>query len=188
MTNVSAPSGFRAARHLAGGVPNRLSRYEIASAGAFNLYRGDVVVPVGTNKRIARPTAGTDRPIGIFNGVNYLDTVGAVQFKKKWATGTVLLTGSVAEAYVYDDPFTIFRAQSTGAFVVGDIGAFADYTIGTGNDLTETSGDEVAANAGAGATLKIIDYARNPENEIGTNAKLLVSFAIHYLRGAQTAI
>jgi hypothetical protein len=189
MANRDAPNGFRVSSHLTGGTPGRLNRYTIVGALAKNIYTGDIVIPVDTSKRISRPTAGTERPIGVFDGCYYVLADGSPKFERYWPTGQAVQTGSTPEALVTDDPFTVFEVQASGAFAQADIGQFANYTVGTGNSLTGQSGDELdSTTVGTGATLKILDYAKYPDNEVGDNAKLLVSFAIHYLRGAQTAI
>jgi hypothetical protein len=189
MANRNAPSGLRVAMHLAGGTPGRLSRYAIASGLAKNIYTGDVLIPVNTDKRVTRPTAGTERPIGVADGVYYVMPDGTPKFERYWPTGQTVQTGSIAECNVYDDPNTIFEIQSDGTFALADIGAFADYTVGTGNNFTGQSGDQLSeSSVGSGTSMKILDYVRRPDNEIGLYTKVLVSFAIHYLRGAQTAI
>lgn len=189
MANRDAPNGFRVAQHFAGGTPGRLNRYNIASAYDTAIFTGDIVVPVNTSKNIARPAAATNRPQGVMDGVYYVLADGTPKFEKYWPASQATQTGSVREALVYDDPNTVFEVQASAAFALADIGAFADYTIGSGNTLTGMSTDELdSSSIGSGATLKILDYVRYPDNEVGDNAKLLVSLAIHYLRGAQTAI
>ncbi len=189
MANRDAPSGFRVLKHLSGGMPNRMTRYHIASGLAANIFRNDVVVPTGTGKNIARPAAGTDRPIGVFDGCYYADQTGDMQYRPNWPSGQVILTGSVVDANVYDDPNLIFEGQMSGAFVAGDIGALTNYTVGTGNSAQALSGDEVDSTAiGSGSSLKILDVSSKPDNEVGANARVHVTFATHYLAGAKTGI
>lgn len=190
MANRNAPNGFTPVGHLTGGIPGRTNRYAIVAAYNTAIYKGDVVVPVNTDKRIARPAAQTDRPIGVFNAVYYVLADGSPKFERYWPASQAVQTGSVPEALVYDDPNTVFRCQADEDIILADIGAFADYVIGTGNALTGVSGDMLdSSQIGSGATLKLLDYARLPDNELAVNyTKVDVSFAIHYLRGAQTAI
>lgn len=188
--NRDAPSGFKPAQHMSGGTPGRLNRYNIVAAYATGIFNGDVVVPVNTHKRIARPAAQTDRPIGVFNSVFYTLADGTPKHERYWPAAQAVLTGSVPEALVYDDPDIVFQVQADEDIVLADIGAFADYVIGTGNTQTGISADELdSSQIGSGATLKLLDYVRAPDNFLDVNwTKCLVSFAIHYLRGAQTAI
>lgn len=189
-TNRDAPSGFTPVKHMTGGTPGRLERYNIAGAYATAIHKGDVVVPVNTTKRIARPAAQTDRPIGVFNSVFYVLADGSPKHERYWPAAQAVQTGSVPEALVFDDPDTVFHLQADEDIVLADIGALADYVIGSGNDLTGVSTDELdSSQIGSGATLKLLDYVRAPDNYLAVNnTKCLVSFAIHYLRGAQTAI
>lgn len=189
MANRNAPSGLRLAKSFNGGIPGRLNRYAIQSGLAANIFTGDVVIPTATDKRVARPSAGTERPIGVADGVFYVMPDGSPKFERYWPTGQTVMTGTVPECNVYDNPDEVFQIQTDGTFALADIGAFANYTIGTGNAATGQSGDQLSqASVGSGATLKIDDYVRSPDNEIGLYTKLLVFFAIHYLRGAMTAI
>jgi hypothetical protein len=190
MANRDAPSGFKVAKHLTGGNANKLGRYHIVAALAANIYRGDVVVPVNTSKRITRPSAGTERPIGVFDGCFFIAADGEPCYRPKWTSGQTVQSGSVPDAFVYDDPNIVFEVQADEDIEAADIGAFADYTIGTGNDFTCVSGDELDSSSfGSGTTLKLLDYVRRPDNALGENfTKCLVAFAIHYHRGAMTAI
>jgi len=188
MANKDRPNGFTATQHGSGGSANRLSRYHIADGLAANLFRGDAVIPVTTTKNITIPGAATARLIGVFSGCTYIDTTGAVHYGR-WPTGQAVQTGSTPDAWVYDDPKTIFEAQVTAGFTLADIGVLANPSLGAGNATTNTSGHEVDSSTYAtGTVLKIVDYVRRPENEVGTNAKVLVQIALHYLGGGLTAI
>jgi len=190
MSNVNRPNGLSVAMHMSGGMPNRLSRYHIASGGAFNIFRGDAVVPTATSKNIARPTGATDRLQGVFDGCFYVRPDGEPIYGKYWPTGTVPLTGTTPDAWVYDDPNLLFEIQGDEDLILADIGALADLTIGTGNAVTGVSGDMLdSSTIGSGAVFKIMDYARRPENELATNyTKVIVAISSHYLKAAMTAI
>lgn len=190
MANTNYPSGFRVSKSGRGGVSSRLSQYFIASALASNIFRGDGVIPVGTNKRID-VAAATNRLIGVFDGVNYVLTNGDTQFRPYWATGTALKTGTVAQASVYDDPDTLFEIQGSGIIAQADIGAFADITAATaGNTLTGTSGQQLdTTTITSGTQLRIEEFVDRPDNTAGiANAKVLVRINLHYLNAAMTAI
>jgi hypothetical protein len=169
-------------------MPHRLNRYHIASGLANNLFMGDLVIPTATSKNIALQGAVGDRVIGVFEGCNYIDSAGQTQFGR-WPTGTVPLTGTTPDAFVCDDPRMVFEVEVTAAFALADIGALANGTLTAGNALTGRSAQRLdSATIGSGAVLKIVDYVRKPENEIGANAKVLVMLASHYLAGGLTAI
>lgn len=189
MANRDRPAGFQVARHLSGGMPNRLSRYFIEGGLAANLFRGDAVIPTGTTKRITTPGADDVRLLGVFQGCTFIAPDGEPKFEKVWTSGQAVQSGSTPEAFVYDDPKTLFMVQADGAFAAGDIGAFADVNRGSGNALTGLSGHELKSSSiGSGMNLKIYELAPLPDNAFGTNAKVIVQIALHYLGGAPTAI
>lgn len=189
MANRDNPSGLKVARHARSGL-TRPNRYFIASALASNIFRGDPVIPVNTNKRINVAAAG-NRLIGVFQGVTFENVQGEVKFEKYWPTGQTLKTGTVAEALVWDDPETLFEIQSAGALAQTDIGNFADVTMATaGNTSTGISGAELDQTTlgTSDGQLRLEQFVDRPDNEVGTNAKVLVVINEHYLRGALTAI
>lgn len=190
MANRNAPAGFQVSRHLVGGEASRYNQYHIASALAQNIFRGDLVIPTATSKNISLQAAVTNRVIGVFDGVTYIDPNGEVQFRKRWLSGQILKTGTVSDANVYDDPKSLFEVQASGALALADIGALADVTNAvSGSTLTGQSGQQLdSATIGSGATLKIIDISRKVDNGYGTNARVIVALMLHYYAGAMTAI
>lgn len=188
MANRDAPRGFQVVGHLAGGLPNRLSRYHIADGLASTLCRADACIPVATSKNIDRPGGDAVRLLGVFDGCFYQDTNGDMQYRPRWAASTAIKSGTVVDAFVYDDPKLLFEAQYDGTLAATDIGALADVTRGTADAATNTSRDEVKGNAGSGANLKIMDIVDRPDNELGAAAKVIVAIALHYLGGGMTAI
>jgi hypothetical protein len=189
MANRDAPAGFQVARHVAGGEQNRFNQHHIASALAANICRGDLVIPVNTSKNITRQAAVTNRVLGVFDGCFYIDTNGEPQFRPRWATGTVIKTGTVADANVYDDPKTLFEVQADEDIELADIGALADPTLVDGDSATGQSRTELdSSTVGAGAVLKIMDISRKVDNDYGNFAKVIVALALHYHGGAMTAI
>lgn len=190
MPNRNAPAGFQVMRSLVGGEANRLNQYHIASALANNIFRGDLVIPTVTSKNISLQAAVTNRVVGVFDGVFYIDPNGEPQFRPRWLSGQILKTGTVSDANVYDDPKSLFEVQASAAFALADVGAFADPTNAVaGNALTGQSGQQLdSATIGSGAVLKIYDISRRVDNAYGTNAKVIVALLLHYYAGAMTAI
>src|SRR5256885_4656832 len=140
MPNTNSQGGCEAESHATGGLPNRRSRYHIASAYGTNIATNDAVVPTGSGKLIQRPAAATDRLIGIFDGCYYLDpNQSQPQYNRLWPASQVLVSGTVADAWVYDDPRIIFEAQMSGAFTLAGIGSLADLIDGTANTTTKIS-------------------------------------------------
>ena len=184
MANRDNPSGLKVAMHARGGT-HRPNRYYIASALASNIFRGDPVIPVNTNKRINVAAAG-NRLIGVFQGVTFENAQGEVKFEKYWPTGQTLKTGTVAEALVWDDPGLLFEVQGSASATEEDIGEYADITMATaGIAATGISGCELDTTLLSTTLqqLRVEDVVRRPDNEVGVNVKLLVTIAEHYLRG-----
>lgn len=192
MANTNSPVGLQPWRHAMGGTI-RPSGYYMASALASNIYRGSAVKPVGTTKRIDVAAAG-DRLIGVFKGVAYVDANGDTQYRPYWASGQTTKGSVDAEATVWDDPLILFRGQVSSAtgMVAGDVGAFADLTIGTGSTLTGNSGDQIdqttiTSTVATGGQVRIEELSREAGNAFGQYAKAIVRLNEHYLLGSTTA-
>lgn len=192
MANQNTPFGLIPVRHATGGLV-RSNRYEIASALASNIYRGSGVIAVNTTKRINVAAAG-NRLRGVFQQVTYFDANGDVQIRPRWASGTAIKTGTVAEAIVFDDPDLLFAVQVSGSagLVADDIGNFADLVIGTGSAVTGQSADllnqaTLTATLGTGGQLFIDELYRQTGNAYGQYAKALVRINEHDFRGSTTA-
>lgn len=191
MANTNSPYGFKPKVHAGGGVlrPGTIP-YQIASGLASNIYRGSPVIPVNTNRRINVAAAG-NRLLGFFQGCNYVDSEGSVQFRPRWASGTTLKTGTIAEAIIWDDPNILFSAQvdDTAGLVATDIGNFADIVIGTGSAVTGQSGDMVDQSTlgTASGQVKIIALDPTVGNDYGQYAKALVQINETYAGPDTTA-
>lgn len=188
--NTNAPSGFKYVRNTVGGAPGRMSRYFIASGLASNIFAGDAVIPVNTSKNINVATAGV-RIIGTFNGTAFTDNQNNTFFKRNWVSGTTLKTGTTADAFIFDDPNSLFEVQGSGTIVQADIGAFVDLTAATaGNANTGTSGQQLdTTTIGSGTVFRIEEFVDRPDNFIAVaNDKVLVRISLHFLAGALTAI
>jgi len=185
MANVNSPNGFRVVKHATGGLANRRQRYHIASAYSSNIATNDAVVPTGSGKLIQRPAAATDRLIGIFDGCYYLDpNQSQPQYNRLWPASQALVSGTVADAWVYDDPKIIFEAQMSGAFTL------ADLIDGTANLVTKTSADAIDSTTldASGTVVKVLDVVNRPDNAVGSFARVWVQISKHYLEAALTAI
>lgn len=191
MANTNSPNGFRVMRHLAGGTSARRSRYHIAGAYGSNIVVGDAVIPVNTSKNISRPGAATDRLQGVFDGCYYLDpNQSAPQYNRLWPASQAIVSGSTVDAWVYDDPYTLFEAQVSGAFTAANIGSLADLVIGTANTTIKVSADAIDSTTldASGTVFKVMDIINRPDNAVGSFARVEVAISKHYLKGAMTAI
>jgi hypothetical protein len=170
MANLSAANGLSPVKHMNGGVI-RLEQMSIASAYATNLFQGDAVRSSGTADNIIVATASADI-VGVFAGCQYVAANGDVVFSNKWVASTATLGSADAVAWVYSDPYLVFRAQIT-TVAAADIGTFADLVLGAGNAATGISGFTVVL---AGDQFRILRLAREPSgialSEYGANAKV----------------
>lgn len=191
MANTNAPNGFQAVKHQKGGLHTRRVRYHIAGAYGSDIFNGDAVIPTGTSKNITRPGTAADRLQGIFDNCFYLDpNQSAPQYNRRWPASQAIVTGSVVDAWVIDDPGVMFETQASGAFTLAAIGSLADLVIGTGNAFTKVSGDAVDSTTfdASGSVFKVNDIVNRPDNVVGSFARIIVSISKHYLSGAMTGI
>ena len=100
------------------------------------------------------------------------------------------MSGTVADAWVYDDPKIIFEAQMSGAFTLAGIGSLADLIDGTANLVTKTSADAIDSTTldASGTVVKVLDVVNRPDNAVGSFARVWVQISKHYLEAALTAI
>jgi len=142
MANVDAPFGFRPNVHQVGGCPNRLNAYEIADGYTTSIFSGDLVrsdTTAGGRTIELAPDGTAARILGVFAGCQYVDAQGDVKFSQYWPASTALATGTVATAYVYDDPGLELIAQIT-TVAAADVGAAFEWQNGTGNAANGRSG------------------------------------------------
>lgn len=179
MANQDAAFGLKPVRHAKGGII-RSSAYTIASGLAQDLYHGDPVISAGSGRNITIATAGGNVR-GVFIGCEYTKANGEYVFDKKWPTGTTLLSGTEATAYVWDDPDIIFAVQADGSLVAADMGLTSDLVSGTGDSATGNSGWELDATTGQ-AQCRILGLSKmRANNAYGTNAVIDIMFAEHEL-------
>lgn len=191
--NPNAPSGLTPRKHMAGGESQRIGYYSIAGALASNIYRGSAVKPPSSvsGKNIDVCAAG-DRIIGVFKGVDYVDAGGNSQFRPYWGSGQTLLSGSVSEAYVFDDPLTLFDVMVNGTtgLVAADVGGTANLAIGTGSQVTGQSADVLDKSGlvhnSTSLQLQVEELGQQTNNQYGQYARALVSIFLHYKRAAPT--
>ena len=159
------PYGFVPVR-VPGGhpTPNSMSDYRIADDYNTNIIRGDVVAQ-HTDGTLIRSTASL-LMVGVFWGVEYQSSVtGEVIFDSQWPASQSIAAGTIAKAYVYDDPNTVFKAeadQDSTALAQTDVGALVDITTTAGNTTVKRSGmgiDSSTVGTGSGGNFKLLNSA-----------------------------
>ena len=179
MANVDAAFGFVPIRHLSGNGYSRANKYTITSGLSEDIFTGDLVI-ITADGVITPHTATEVNNIGVFAGVSYTASDGSYVYAQYFASGT---TGTDFIAYVYDDPYTVFKVQSAGTPAQTNIGNCADVVAGTGSTITGQSGFELSGTMSNGtATCKILGLYEGPENAFGTNAVMEVLINEHLLK------
>lgn len=133
MPNTQAPFGFRPVRRLDGAAANFLITTRlIGSADTTAIGYGDPVTSLNTGY-VTRSTAGTTQINGIFQGCQYYDTsLQRYVFMPSWS-GTLSTSGDIV-AFVCNDPWAVFEAQSSGTAIgLADVNANINFTIGSPN-------------------------------------------------------
>jgi hypothetical protein len=177
MANVDAAFGFVPIRHMSGNAP-RTNKYTIATGLAENIFKGDLVIIIAGGT-LTPHTATEVNNIGVFDGCSYTASDGSYVYSEYWPSGT---TATDIIAYVYDDPYTVFKSQSAGTTAQTNIGNCADVVAGAGSTLTGQSGFELSGTMAAGiATCKIIALYDAPDNAFGANAIMEVTINEHLL-------
>jgi len=178
MANADAAFGFIPVRHMSGYAP-RANKYTITSGLAENIFNGDAVI-LAADGTLQPAGAGETNVIGVFAGCSYTASDGSYVYSEYWPSGT---TATDIIAYVYDDPYIVFKAQSAGTPAQTNIGNCADIVAGAGSTLTGQSGFEISATMAAGsAQCKIIALYDAPENAFGANAVMEVLINEHVLK------
>ncbi len=178
MANADAAFGFIPVRHMSGNAP-RTNQYTITSGLAENIFTGDLCII--TSGGVVTPHSATEvNNIGVFAGVSYTASDGSYVYSEYWPTGTV---ATEIIAYVYDDPYTVFKVQSAGSPAQTNIGNCADVVAGAGSTTTGQSGFEISGTmAASAATCKLIALVDSPENAFGANAVMEVLINEHLLK------
>ena len=146
MSTTSAPYGFRPSFHNSGQM--RPKAYTIASTYAASIFSGDPVklvaagtIELGSSDGTRSGTTDGITLLGIFAGVEYLDSTGKPTIAPFWTGGT---TGTSIVAWVYDDPETLYDVQYANPGTPGttsvqvDVGAQCDWRVASPGGSTST--------------------------------------------------
>jgi hypothetical protein len=146
MSTTSAPYGFRPSFHNSGQM--RPKAYTIASAYAASIFSGDPVklisdgtIQLGSSDGTRTGTTDAVTLLGIFAGVEYLDSTGKPTIAPFWTGGT---SGTSIVAWVYDDPETLYDVQYANPGTPGttsvqvDVGAQCDWRVASPGGSTST--------------------------------------------------
>lgn len=196
MNGTNAPFGLKPVRLLNGAAyTGGGSPYPIASGYATSLYSGDPVTLL-SDGTIGIGVAGS-AIIGVFDHVEYQPATGAPVYGY-WPASTTVKTGTVAVAYVHNNPEIVFQVQeSNGSGAAGtplalaDVNLNANFYVGTGNASINPEGrsgttiDNSTENTTANLNLKIMALAPFAPgvNPVGDFAVWEVTINNHILKG-----
>jgi hypothetical protein len=178
MANVNAAFGLVPIRHMSGNAP-RANKYTITSGLAENIFTGDLCI-LTADGVITPHTATETNNIGVFAGVSYTASDGSYVYSEYWPSGT---TATEIIAYVYDDPYIVYKIQSAGTPAQTSIGECADVVAGAGSTTTGRSGFSLNGTMSNGtATCKILALHDTPDNSMAQYAVLEVLINEHLLK------
>jgi hypothetical protein len=178
MANANSPYGFIPLRHMSGNAP-RANKYTITSGLAENIFTGDLVI-LTADGVITPHTATETNNIGVFGGVSYTASDGSYVYSQYFPSGT---SATDIIAYVYDDPYIVYRVQSAGTPAQTNVGNCADVVAGAGSTTTGQSGFSLSGTMGTStATCKIIGLWEDPGNSYAEYAQLEVLINEHLLK------
>ena len=204
MANKDAAFGLRPVGKLGSSVTNSgTTKYRIADNQAGAIYKGDIVFvgdgsDAGTGVTpaagyIGPVAAGNICSVGVFNGCFYIDPTSKKPTWSNYYPGSVNITVGTIDAYVYDDPNTLFEVQASGTLTYATVvNNNIDILYGAGSTVNGQSKTELAsAITASGATdmLVVIGISEDPENNdaASANSNWIVKFNEHrYLRTAHT--
>lgn len=182
MANDDSPKGLTPVKHLDGSPYN----------GAANLYYVPTTDTVAIHVGDAVKSAGSADSGGIPSVAQVAagDTIRGVVVGIKPRTDEDLnFRAASTERYLFvaDAPDLVCEIQEDstgGALTAANVGSNADIAVGTGNTTVGRSGMELDSSdvKTGSAQLRILSLAQRPDNEIGTNAKWLVTINEHELK------
>jgi len=199
MSSTSAPFGFRPSYHNSGQM--RPKAYTIASTYAASIFSGDPVkltdngvIQLGTSDGTRSGTVDGVALLGIFAGVQYLDSSGKPTISPYWPGGT---TGTQIVAWVYDDPETLFDVQYNNPGTAGTdsvqsaVGEECDWVVASpgGSTSTGLSNTLLSAIQATSGQFQITGFAYNINDSL-TDAYVVVTVRIneHHYKAAVNSV
>ncbi|MCP4613026.1 MAG: hypothetical protein GY845_30400 [Planctomycetes bacterium] len=195
MANADKPMGAVPVGHLNGSPWNgKFRMYYVPSTDSTAIFIGDFVKSAGsadaTGKypTVAQAAAG-DAIRGVVIG---FASQPQVAFDVTDLGRAYRPASTAMYAAVVDDPDVIFEVQEdsdAGAIAATAIGNNADVVVGSGDTTTGLSAMELDSSdvATSTAQLRILGVVDREDNELGTNAKLLVLINEHELKSTTGA-
>ena len=188
MANADTPFGFRPVGGLDSSPYNGATiECVILAADSTATFIGDAVKLSGTASADATAPAVVQAAAGdeIFGVVVSFDASPETSLDDQYRKASTLRRCKVVPAL--DNLFVI---QADDGFAATNVGDTADIIINTaGSTVTGLSGMELDSGTwGTGAGLQVLGLSREPNNEVGTHANVIVRINESALRGDGTAV
>lgn len=193
--NTNAPRGLKPVRYMDGAAyTGKTNIYNIASGYATALGEGSPVA-VLSDGTIGIGVAGSQCR-GVLLHVEYSTSAGVFVQSNFWPASTAIKTGTVARAFVADDPSLLFDVQETdGSSGAGTPLALADKNLNinfaagaVGTDGVSTASINNTTEATTSTlNLRIVALSDYPGNAVGNFANWLVTWNTHDLKSVGTA-
>ena len=188
MSSVSAPFGLRPAFFPTGLERAQCLQNGITSGYAANILKGQPVAYVnaanvgstgsanGTIIAAQAPSsASTSQQYavsGSFQGVEFTDTTGRRRVSNYWPSGTTVQSGSITNAYFYNDLNIVYEIQADGSMAQTSVGneyLFTNITSGstTTGLSTATLGSATAVGNGNQGQMRVVDLGQGVDNAWG---------------------
>jgi hypothetical protein len=188
MSSVSAPFGLRPAFFPTGLERAQCLQNGITSGYAANILKGQPVAYVnaanvgstgsanGTIIAAQAPGSASASQqyavAGSFQGVEFTDTTGRRRVSNYWPSGTTVQSGSITNAYFYNDLNIVYEIQADGSMAQTSIGneyLFTNITSGSSTTgLSQaTLGSATAVANGNQGQMRVVDLGQGVDNAWG---------------------
>ncbi len=185
MANLDAPFGLRPVGKLGSNINNEgTSKYQIVSGETDVVMKGDLVKLEASGYITKSGNGDAVAAIGVFNGCFYQDPTTQKPTWSNYYPGSITVTQGTIDAYVYDDPNTLYEIQANGIVAQDKVGRNADIVYAVGNTINGQSKTELnstVAGAGVAAQLRIVRICEDPDNSdiAATDANWIVRINEH---------
>jgi hypothetical protein len=198
MASTNSPYGLRPINLLGGqSFAGSTRLYAILSGYSVAIQYGDPVILFaggsgvgGVVRRFSATTTATTATnsatlLGVFVGCSYTDPVYGKVFRQNYPGS---ITASDLQAYVVDDPDTLFQAQFNGSA--------AQYYLGSNCGLIQTVAGSTSANINSGVSLnlstatdtatlpiRVVDFVNSTTSTVGDAfTDVIVRINTHFMR------
>jgi len=173
MANSDTPFGFRPIGSLYGGpYSGQLFKVAFEDEDSTATFIGDFVKLAGSADTEGNPTVAqcADEDTEFFGCIVSFEP-DRTDLELKYRVASTARTAYIAPCVAG----ALFVGQVDASVAVTDIGNTADIVVGSGNTTTGVSAMEVLSSSfGSATNLHVIALYQSPDNEFGTNAKLIV--------------